>query len=365
MRRQHFEILKPVCPYCKFEHQQEHPLHLNSVLREHSDTVFEGILNCSNSHCQLEYPVIDGIPVLMVNAREYLSSNFAHIVARDDLPESLESLLGDSAGPDRLYNRTRQHLSTYAWDGYADFDPAEPVVADSHPENVPGAVRRCLELGLQMLAGPVLGPVLDMGCAVGRSSFELAGNTDAPVLGFDVNFSMLRLALNVLHQGVVSYPKRRVGLVYQRRSFEAAFPSAGQVDFWACDAQMLPFSDSTFGLTVGLQLLDAVASPVALLESVCRVLREQGSAILATPYDWSSQVTSVEAWIGGHSQRGPNEGAAEPLLRSLLTPGAHPQSINGLELGREQQAVNWHNRIHDRSAMNYSTHLVTATRTGS
>lgn len=331
-----------------------------NVLREDGDVILEAVLNCSNVACQLEYPVIDGIPILMVNTREYIANNLPHLTERDDLPETMESLLGDSAGAEALFNRSRQHLSTYGWDGYADLDPTEKEAAASKMPVVPGAVKHCLDLGLGLLPMPLEGPVLDIGCSVGRSSFELAQNADQLVLGIDVNFSMLRLAQRVLQKGMVRYPKRRLGLVYDRREFAVEFESADKVDFWACDAQMLPFTNDGFGLAVGLQVLDAVASPVGLLEAIGRLLKPGGATVLATPYDWSPQVTAIEAWIGGHSQRSPNHGAAEPLLRSLLTAGAHPQSIQGLNFDKELLDIPWHTRVHDRSTMNYSVHLFTA-----
>jgi SAM-dependent methyltransferase/uncharacterized protein YbaR (Trm112 family) len=357
VRRLHFETLRPVCPHCKHGRNLESDLRISAVIKESRDIILEGVLSCSDNACQLEYPVIDGIPILMVNTREYIANNFSHLAERDDLSETLESMLGDSVGADALYNHSRQHLSTYAWDAYADLDPAE---ADGPPPVAgqgPGAAKRCLDQGLAMLTGPARGPVVDIGCSVGRSSFELAQSTQKVVLGIDVNFSMLRLAQRVLREGRVHYPRRRIGLVYERREFPVDFEFADQVDFWACDAQMPPFRDGTFGLAVGLQVLDAVASPVGLLESISRLLKPAGAALLATPYDWSPRVTAIEAWIGGHSQRGPGGGAAEPLLRALLTPGAHPQSVDGMQLDKEMPNVAWHTRVHDRSTTCYSVHL--------
>lgn len=322
--------------------------------------ILEGVLSCSDPECQLEYPIIDGIPILLPNTRAYIADNLPHLVERDDLSEVLESILGDCAGPDTLYNSTRQHLSTYSWDGYGDLDPGESETADSKTEIRPGAVKRCLDKGLDLLGKPFHGPVIDMGCSVGRSTFELAGHCDTPVLGIDVNFSMLRLAQRVLQQGVVRYPQRRIGVVYDRKEFEVGFKNAAQVDFWACDAQAMPFAANSFGLAVGLQVLDAVASPCDLLGSISKLMQVGGSVILATPYDWSYQVTAIESWVGGHSQRGPNRGAAEPMLRTLLTAGAHPQSVKGLRLCKELMDVPWHTRIQDRSTMSYSVHLVTA-----
>ena len=55
-----------------------------------------------------------------------------------------------------------------------------------------------------------------------------------------------------------------------------------------------------------------------------------GDAIITTPYDWSDAATPLEQWLGGHSQRGGVQGDSAAMLRSLLTPGGHPQSVQGL-----------------------------------
>ena len=185
------------------------------------------------------------------------------------------------------------------------------------------------------------------------------------MLGVDVNFSMLRLARRVLESGSVSYPRRRVGVVYDRREFPARFPGAERVDFWACDALALPFVPGSFGLAVGLNVLDCVASPRDFLESLSGLLRPGGSALLSTPYDWSPAATPFEAWIGGHSQRGPDGGASEPFLRTLLTFGAHPQSVTGLKVSGEIERQPWHVRLHERSGVDYDVHIVTAEAVGS
>jgi hypothetical protein len=86
------------------------------------------------------------------------------------------------------------------------------------------------------------------------------------------------------------------------------------------------------------------------------VLRPGGTAIIATPYDWSPSATAVEQWLGGHSQRGAQRGASEPVLRRLL-------SEAGLEIVSEQPSIPWRLRLHDRSTMEYSVHVVVAKRT--
>ena len=360
MRRAHFEALHPICPRCRIERGQDHPLILAETLREQDDRILEGVLHCTDAACQLEYPIIDGIPLILPNIQTYIGNNLPHLTARDDLSDTLESILGDGAGPDTLFNSTRQHLSSYGWDNYGDLATAVALEDGAQAQAAPGAVKRCLDAGLELLGTATRGPVIDIGCAVGRSSFELAAGSDQLVLGVDTNFSMLRLAQRVLSDGIVRYPQRRVGIVYDRREFTAEFNNSDRVDFWACDGLALPFSTGRFGLAVGLNVLDSVSSPRDLLESISRMLRPAGSAILACPYDWSQSVTPIEAWIGGHSQRGPGHGASESLLRSLLTPDAHPQSVQGLQITNERTDFPWHTRIHDRSSMTYSVHLVTA-----
>src|SRR5205085_12367722 len=54
-----------------------------------------------------------------------------------------------------------------------------------------------LERGLALAGEKLAGPALDVGCSVGRSTFELAQRGAAPVLGVDLNFSMLQVAAGV------------------------------------------------------------------------------------------------------------------------------------------------------------------------
>ena len=206
-------------------------------------------------------------------------------------------------------------------------------------------------------AGNVQGPVIDIGCSVGRSTFALAEAIDDIALGIDLNFSMLQVAGQVLRQGRVRYPRRRVGIVYDRREFEVQFEQAHRVDFWACDATALPFPADNFGLATGFNLLDCVNSPDGYLRELARILKPGAKAVISTPYDWS--LTPLETWLGGHSQRSETCGASEPVLRAMLT-GEHPRAVPGLRMVSEIEAIPWSVRLHDRSVMQYQAHLVVA-----
>ena len=348
---------------------------LVEVLAEQGDAVISGVLHCPNPACQLEYPIIDGIPVIVPELRTLLTERGIELLLRDDIDPLLESMFGDAMGPGGWFDVMRQTVSSYAWDGWADLDPDEAVVEvgggtvgageGAAPGPVPGAVRRCLERLLEM-AGPVEGVarVLDVGCAAGRSAFLLAErHAGALVLGIDMHLGLLRLAQGAL-RGVVSYPRRRIGLVYDRRRFAVSPGGAERVDFWACDALALPFAAGAADLVAALNVLDCVAEPRRLLAGLAEVLRGEGRLLLATPYDWSTRATPVETWIGGHSQRAAHRGAAEPFLRTLLSEGEHPQSVGGLRVLEEVAAWPWQTRLHERSSVSYRSHLLALARAG-
>jgi len=329
LRREHFETLRPICPVCR----DAAPLVIGQSIREEADDLLEGILRCSNHECSREYPVIDGIPILVGPIRAWLAANPLQVLLREDLSSEIESLLGDVLGAGSQFDITRQHVGIYAADHY-ETRSAEGV----------------LDVALQH-ARAEEGPVLDAGCSVGGTTLALAQRTGALTLGIDLNFAMLRIASRALREGHVRYARRRVGLVYDRR--ELNVERSSHTDFWCADLAALPFAAATFALTASINVLDCVSAPRETLFELARVTH--GDLIVSTPYDWSPSATPIEGWLGGHSQRGPHHGSSEPLLRSLL-------AESGLSIVAEEPRVPWRVRLHERSSVDYKVHLVIARR---
>lgn len=323
-------------------------------MREDKEALLEGILICSNAQCLSEYPVIDGIPVLVTELRTYIAQNIGPLLKRTDLSSTLESLLGDCCGPGSAFDVQRQHLSTYVFNHYADFDTDAGTVA----EFTSSSIASVLGKGLSLIDGIPEGPLLDLGCSVGRTTFELARNSKDLVLGVDLNFSMLQMAVSIMNSHTATYDRKRSGIVFERRHFPVDLPRSEAVDFWACDATNLPFADAGTALGISLNLLDCVSSPFDHLRELCRVLRPGGSALVSTPYDWSAYATAVESWLGGHSQRANNQGRSAEILRSLFADGGHPSALEALTLVAEEDSVPWTLRLHDRSVMTYFAHMV-------
>ena len=355
MRLRHFETFRPSCPLCHRDHRVHIPLGLQTIVRREGDLIIEGMLLCPSKACQREYPIVDGIPLLIAGLRSYVTEQLYALTSRDDLSETLESALGDCAGPGSPMDLLRYQVSAYAWDHYALEDPDEPAA-----EPRPGSIRRLLDTGLSLAAPWGRGPAIDLGCSVGGGTFVLAERTDDLVLGIDMSYGMLRLASSVLRRGEVQYARRGGGLVYHRRRFPYRPERAENVDFWACDALYPPFAEGAMGLVVALNVIDCVAAPRELLVTIARLLGAQGRAIVTSPYDWSTAATSVDGWLGGHSQRGPDGGSSERIVRALLTKGGHPASVDGLRLCGEQRQVPWNVRLHDRAVMSYQVDVLVA-----
>ena len=349
MRQGHFAALQPLCPRCQLAGHASH-LQINSAWETDGDIIWMGILHCPANECRLEFPIIDGVPIIVADVRSYLASSGGQLLRRHDLPESLETLLGDASGPASEFDQTRQHLSIYAWSHYGEFDELE----DEDPAT--DGIVECLNAGISLGIGS--SPAIDLGCAVGRTTFELAMQTGGQALGIDANFAMLQMAQRLLRFGEVTYERRRTGLVYDRRKFAVRLPGAHNADFWACDALALPFDTAAFGTALALNLLDCVASPVDLLREIQRLLRPGGRGIIATPFDWSPAATAVEAWIGGHSQRGRDGGDGPSRLLTALGTDTTVAGLGGLEVMGNVTAVNWRARLHSRSSVSYRNYVL-------
>lgn len=356
MLRGHFELLRPICPACR-KKGGHHELVVNLVEDESGEDILAGILGCP--WCGAEFPIVDGLPVIVPDVRSYVQDNLFYIMARDDLTPAVESLLGDASGAGSGLDSIRQHVSSYTWDHWADFDPeeVEPV-----PGGVlPGSVARVLAAGLEMVSADLPeGPILDVGCGAGRSAVDAAACTGRRILGIDMSTPLARVSRSAAVQYRVDYGRRRVGLVYDRRCFDLPRHSDGLVDVWICDALCLPFAAETFALAISLNVLDCLTDPQLGLSEIARVLQQGGEALLSVPFDWAGHVTPLEKWIGGHSQRGQHHGGAEAILDLML----NEVTLETGAMRRKTPArdVPWHVRLHERSCMHYRAHLVSAQR---
>ncbi|MEL6061740.1 MULTISPECIES: methyltransferase domain-containing protein [unclassified Methylobacterium] len=341
MRRLHFDALKPICPTCRRD-----ALVLEPGAQATSNAVVSGVLRCLDPDCGERFPIIAGVPILVPDVRGWLSANLPLVLAGDVEDAAVEAVISAAVGPDSAHNITRAQQSRYAHDHYGDLFEGEPDGA----EPPPGHARHCLAEVLRHL-GIGRGPRLDLGCAAGRTSFDLAASHDAPVLGVDLNWPLLRIGRGILDRGLLRYPLRHGGDAYERRETYHFPPEADRVDFWIADAQALPFAENTFRLVVALNVLDCVPDPARLVAEVSRVTRPGGDVAFATSLDRAPQATLPFA-----SLEGPDALATMIAAANHDTVGAKPLRPTG-----PPRDLAWSVDPQDAGAIAYRSRLMTMT----
>jgi putative 4-mercaptohistidine N1-methyltranferase len=140
---------------------------------------------------------------------------------------------------------------------------------------------------------------LDLGCAVGRSTFEMAGNC-ASVLGIDFSHAFIHAAERLRRGEAISYERREEASVATR--FEARAPTgidASRLAFLQGDAMDLPDDLGSFDRVHAANLVCRLTEPQRLLERLPGLVRPGGELVLATPCTWLEEFTPPENWPPG------------------------------------------------------------------
>jgi SAM-dependent methyltransferase len=223
-----------------------------------------------------------------------------------------------------------------------------------------GGLAPLLDVAVPLLSEPPSGVWLDTGCATGGGCFELVARGADLAVGIDTNIAMLRFARRLVTEGRATYPLRRTGVVYDERTVEVDDVHLDRIELWACSATALPFCDGSLDGALSLNVVDSIDVPVFHLAEMGRVLKKGAEALIACPYDWTTRVTELPRWIGGHSPRSPSEGSPANEMRRLLSDESPPEMNIRLRLVREQESVPWRVYLHERATIEYQTHVMVA-----
>ncbi|BAF71357.1 5-histidylcysteine sulfoxide synthase [Sulfurovum sp. NBC37-1] len=160
----------------------------------------------------------------------------------------------------------------------------------------------------------------DIGCAIGRSTFELARYFDE-VIGVDFSARFIQEAEKLKESGTLRYVMPAEG---ELESFhEVSLAQLGldkerqKVDFWQADACNLKPIFDDFDLIFAGNLLDRLYDPKKFLNSIAPRLNEGGLFVLTSPYTWQEESTPKEKWIGGYKKDGENVTTFEGLKEIL------------------------------------------------
>jgi putative 4-mercaptohistidine N1-methyltranferase len=137
-----------------------------------------------------------------------------------------------------------------------------------------------------------------MGCAVGRSAFELA-RTAQNVIGIDLSQRFIAAAKEIQRSGEIRFHRHEEGNAYTPilRRLDPAI-DRGRCQFEVGDALRLRSDLGTFDFILAANLIDRVHSPKELLAVLRRLLNPGGHLLIASPYTWLSEFTPTQEWLG-------------------------------------------------------------------
>jgi len=165
---------------------------------------------------------------------------------------------------------------------------------------------------------------LEVGCAVGRASFELAREY-REVLGVDLSRAFIDAADTLRRQGELPYFRKDEGqLGAMRNAMVDPAIDRNRVSFRQADACSLPAELTDFDAVLLANLLCRLPSPRALLGRLGGprgLVKPGGLLAIFSPYSWLEPFTPPEAWLGGYERDGKAIGSAAALGEFLRTEG--------------------------------------------
>ena len=152
---------------------------------------------------------------------------------------------------------------------------------------------------------------LDLGCAVGRSTFELASHC-SKVKGIDNSSSFVEAANELVDKGELSYRFQEEGDLYKEAVALVPANQRSKVGFEVGDACSLSPSLGYFDVVHAANLLCRLPDPNLLLNRLPDLVKPGGQLLLATPFTWLEEFTARGNWLGS--------GDSEEELSRILSP---------------------------------------------
>ena len=215
------------------------------------------------------------------------------------------------------FYETSKALSEYLLFHYGK--PEEVLPWDFGPSDALDYPARCVS---ECAAADRLGVnarALDLGCAVGRSTFELARHcTEA--IGIDLSESFIAAASQLQREGQLDYSFAVEGELGQAAVAEV--PSGidhARVSFEQGDATFLRDGLGQFDVVLMANLIDRLPCPAKCLEQLLDLVAAGGQLIIASPCTWLEEYTPKTEWLGGTERLGQARQTLD-TLRDLLSP---------------------------------------------
>ena len=162
---------------------------------------------------------------------------------------------------------------------------------------------------------------LDLGCATGRATFELAKTFDE-VQGIDFSVRFVQVGTKLKEDGIVTFQSPDESELFTNKKVtieELGYENLKEkVAFWQGDACNLKPNFNSYDMILATNLIDRLYQPRLFLDTVDQRLNDDGILILTSPYTWQESSTKKEFWLGGYKDENGNDVNTIDTLKSIL-----------------------------------------------
>lgn len=148
----------------------------------------------------------------------------------------------------------------------------------------------------RLTTGPVR--ALDVGCAVGRFTFELSRLADE-VVGIDNSKRFIQTAQDIARRGTLEAQVHESGAEFG--GLRVALPKAvrpGKLLFQVGDAQSLEaIAKGPFDIIAAINLICRLPSPAKFLRQLPDLVLPGGQVVIASPFSWLKEYTANREWL--------------------------------------------------------------------
>jgi len=182
--------------------------------------------------------------------------------------------------------------------------PDEVLPHAGGPREALGYPARCVSECLDPARLPDAARALDLGCAVGRSSFELARHC-GEVIGVDFSQRFIAAAETLRMDGGLDFLRADEGaLTTPCRAGVPVEIERGRVAFEVGDAMNLRADLGVFEVVLMANLIDRLSEPRRCLDRLAGLVKAGGQLIITSPYTWLEEFTPRANWLGGFERGG-------------------------------------------------------------
>jgi 5-histidylcysteine sulfoxide synthase/putative 4-mercaptohistidine N1-methyltranferase len=251
----------------------------------------------------------------------YQHAGFRLVQSVDGNPGGDPVHLDDAATGGNVYE-TEQMVNDYMVLHYGEAADQMPYAFGPHEATA--FPQRCADLVLNTAKrlGLPTGTALDVGCAVGRSTFELARDFHS-VIGVDLSAAFIDAAKGLQQSGSRRYFRKDEGDLgaMLTATIDPAIDRS-RLTFRQADACSLPAEYAEFDAVLMANLICRLPSAKGLLGRLSGprgLVKPGGLLVMTTPFTWLEQFTPREVWLGGVIRDGQPVWSAD-TLKALLAP---------------------------------------------